>query len=231
MTDNQARHLRDRHADLWSQQLKANLLRYPDTPIVAWLAKNWPDRGAEAQGRALDIGFGSGRNFPLLADFCFDIYGLEISEAAIAEGQAVLDGLGIEGQLSHRALEEHDFDTASFEAIIFWGGAFLAPQEVMRENLGRCHDLLTTDGRMIINFRTPDNWFSGLGAEVAPFCYELDERAGPYSGNTYSFLPELQSRALLEGAGFVIDNMERLDNWKLNGTQQHSWNIYWARKP
>ncbi|MFT4089220.1 MAG: class I SAM-dependent methyltransferase [Asticcacaulis sp.] len=231
MTDNQARDLRDRHANLWSQQLKTNVLRYPETAIVAWLARSFPDRQANRNRAALDIGFGSGRNFALLADFGFDIHGLEISETAIAEGEAVLGGLGLTGHLNHCALEEHGYEAGAFTALIFWGGVFLAPLPVMKENLRRCYDLLASGGRMILNFRTPDNWFHGLGREVVPYGYELDERAGPYAGNTYIFLPEAVSRSLLTDAGFVVDNMERLDNWKANGTQQHSWHIYWVRKP
>lgn len=229
MTVNNA--MLEKHSELWSRQLQHSLLRYPDTSIVVYLAKNWPDRAANKGRKALDIGFGSANSFPVFNDYGFEVHGIDISERAVSGGKAMLEALNIKGQVTQVALENVTYPAQSFDLVVSWGCLFLAPYETIRANVQRCYDLLKPGGGLLINFRSEDNWFFGFGEPVDAFCYELDERAGPYSGNTYSFLPELQSRALLEGAGFVIDNMERLDNWKLNGTQQHSWNIYWARKP
>lgn len=228
---NEAKKIRDQHEAFWEQELKTHALRYPDSAIVSYFAKNWCDKPANQGRRVLDIGFGSGNTFPLLNDYGFEVHGIELSEHAVAGGQAVLAALKATGVISRSALEQCHYDANSFDVLISWGSLFLSTLDIIKKNTARCFDLLKPGGGFLVNFRSPDNWFNGLGKEVGPFTYALDERAGPYAGITYTFLPEPEARACLIDAGFIIDNMERLDHWKLNATQQHSWHIYWARKP
>src|ERR1043165_40042 len=85
--------------------------------------------------------------------------------------------------------------------------------------------LLSDNGRLVINFRTHDNWFYGLGNEVEPNTYLLDARAGSYEGYVFTFLTLDQLKAIVAEAGLRILSIERLDLWRSNMTQQHSWFI------
>ena len=72
---------------------------YPSEWIIRTLLGKYPglslDKSKYAGARILDIGFGDGRNWPLLNNASFDIHGVEITEKIIALGQERARNLGI----------------------------------------------------------------------------------------------------------------------------------------
>jgi SAM-dependent methyltransferase len=60
--------------------------RYPELTL---------DKSRYAGAKILDVGFGDGRNWPLLHNLSFDIYGLEISEEILALGRRRAAALGL----------------------------------------------------------------------------------------------------------------------------------------
>jgi len=47
----------------------------------------------------------------------------------------------------------------------------------------------------------------------------------------YMFMDSQASAALVEEAGFVIENAERLEQWRDNRSRRHVWETYWLRRP
>src|SRR5690242_11498497 len=76
---------------------------YPTEWVIRTLLGKYPrldlDKSRYPGARLLDLGFGDGRNMPLLRNCGFDIHGVEISDEIVALGAAKLEALGIAATL------------------------------------------------------------------------------------------------------------------------------------
>lgn len=205
-------------------------LVYPDERIITFLAAHFGDREANRGLKAFDVGFGSGRHLALLADYGFEVYGIDYNEEAVDGARERFAGNGRVRDLVAGTLDDPPFPPGMFDVVVAYGVMFLRPLDEMRRDFGILNRLLKPGGKMVVNFRSKDNWFYGRGIRVSGNTYSLDETAGPYGGMIYTFLDADEARALLEETGFAVMNSERLDLWKENATKQHSWHIFWARK-
>ncbi len=63
---------------------------YPTEWVIRTLLGNYPslslDKSKYAGAKILDLGFGDGRNWPLLRDQRFDVYGVEITDSIVSLG-------------------------------------------------------------------------------------------------------------------------------------------------
>lgn len=77
---------------------------YPTEWVVRTLLGDYPtlsmDRSTYRGGTILDVGFGDGRNWPLLNDIGFEIHGIEIAEAILDLGRQRARSLGIPVELN-----------------------------------------------------------------------------------------------------------------------------------
>jgi len=215
-----------------SRQVRQHRLVYPDERVVCFLARHYADRPANAQRRALDVGCGSGRHLRLFLDYGFQAYGIDYSAEAIAVAREFLSAHPLLREIKQADLADGGFPAGFFDTVLCWGTMFLRPCQDIVRDLRRVYRALAPGGRLLLNFRTRDNWFFGLGAELdQPGTYVLDERAGPYQGMRYTFLDAPAAGELLSQAGFQVENSERVDLWEARCTQRHSWWVFWARKP
>ncbi len=90
--------------------------------------------------------------------------------------------------------------------------------------------MMRPGGKLIVNFRTPDNWFAELGERVDSTTIVADERAGPYAGATYTFLDLEAAAGLLHDAGFDVTETERLDLLAGPDLRQNSWWLFTAAR-
>lgn len=212
----------------WERALKANVLRYPSEAVVRWLA------GASqrvAKGcDALDVGFGSGQHLQLFMDKGFRANGTELLDTALDIGRQVLGTSPLAGRLIKGDLDHPDLKDSSFHLVVAWGSVFLKPRDGIEWNLRQLHRLCAPQGEVCLNFRSRDNWFCGLGEEIAPGFFRLDKRAADYSNYEYTFVDADEARDLCRNAGFEIVNMERVELWKDNMEKRHSWFVVWLRK-
>lgn len=218
----------DKHA--WAKELQRNVLLYPDSAVVALLSRAYPGRKLPKASEALDIGFGSGRHLKLLLDFGFLSHGIELIEQAVLDTRTKLEEYPGLGRLDVADISDHPFASGSLECVVNWGAAFLRPMDAMREDLSVVHDMLRSGGSLVVNFRTPENWFSNLGERVDQASVVLDSRAGPYEGETYTFLDLETATELLHDAGFDVAETERLDRFTGPDLRQHSWWLFTATK-
>ena len=214
-----------------SSHVRQHQLLYPDERVVVFLAAKFPDRAVNAERRALDVGFGSGRHLRLLADYGFQTYGIDYSRDAVEITRACLGTLPLLRELKVADIREQPFPDGFFHVIISWGSIFLRTVKDMLDDLKILQRLLAPGGRLILNFRSKDSSIYGAGTAVeGRETFILDKSAGSYAEMLYSFLDHDQAAALMRQAGFEIENTERVDLWKNQCVERHSWWIFWALK-
>lgn len=216
-------------ANLWHKALKDQRLEYPDEYIVRFLTHAVQQRSVQSGDMALDVGFGSGRHLRLLAEFGFVVNGLEIIDRPVDELVESLHELPV-GQLLIQPLSSRPFDDESMEVIILWGVIFLRATAAMRSDLTAARQMLARGGRAVVNFRSKDNWFRPFGSETEEGTTVLNDRAGPYSGMTYTFVDHNEAVGLCESAGFEVERIQRVDWWQDFPDRQHSWWHLWLVK-
>lgn len=211
----------------WATTLQKNILLYPCEPVVRWLASvsSRHPKGSSA----LDVGFGSGQHLKLFMDYGFRAYGTELIPNAIEQGEKILKGRELGGNLTLGDLDHSSLEPESFHLSLAWGSFFLKPKTGISWNLEKMRDLMTMGGDFCLNFRTKDNWFHGLGEEVDESCFRLDQRAEEYQNMVYTFLDKDEAKSLCQEAGFEIINMERVELFKRDMSQRHSWFVMWLR--
>ncbi len=214
----------------WVRELRRNVLLYPDNAVVALLSRAYPDRELPAASEALDIGFGSGRHVRLLLEFGFSAHGIELFEQAVVDARRSLGEYPGLGRLDVADVSDHPFPSGTLECVVSWGAAFFRPMDAMLDDLRVVHDMMRPGGKLIVNFRTPDNWFAELGERVDSTTIVADERAGPYAGATYTFLDLEAAAGLLHDAGFDVTETERLDLLAGPDLRQNSWWLFTAAR-
>jgi SAM-dependent methyltransferase len=215
---------------LWSQTLQRNRMRYPDEQVVRFLARNYGNPPRPAHRTGLDVGCGSGRHTATLVRFGFDATGIDYAPDVIASTGEEFDREGIPARFETTDLSSLAGRGERFDCAIAWGVLFLRPVDAMCSDLAALRAVLKPGGLLLANFHTEDSWMRGLGSEVAPATWRLDERAHEYAGMTYTFLPPAVSRGLLVGAGFEVFEEERVEYWK-KARQRLTWSVYYARVP
>jgi SAM-dependent methyltransferase len=215
----------------WTRILQANELAYPDEQVVRFLAGRYGPAGVPAGANALDVGFGSGRHLRLLLDYGFSAHGLEVVPEAVEVARRRLGGDPLLGELKVADVRDHPFPDGFFEVAVAWGVMFLRPPEQMEADLGAVRRMLAPGGGLAVNFRTLDNWLVGRGRQIGPSSWVLDERAAEYRGMSYTFLSDEQAAALLERAGFRIEDYQRLELWRERASRRHSWWSFWVTRP
>lgn len=215
--------------NIWGAVLQRNRLEHPAEFVVRFLShvRKYQQPGAEA----LDVGFGGGQNLAALIDEGYVTHGTEFLPEAIEAVKLRFADSPLLGRVLLTDIEEDLFEAASLDVVMCYGVLFLKPISQQIKDLALITKWLKPGGRLLVNFRTPSNWFCGLGKELEPGFFEVDERAGSYFGSTYAFLNEQQAREVVTAAGLNIENFERWDWWKNNMQEQHSWWIAWAVKP
>lgn len=215
--------------EFWESQLRQHVLLYPAEDVVRFLSREEFGEGRVKEG--LDVGFGSGRHLKVLMDFGIRANGLELFQGAIDQARQSFGDHPLFGRLLLNDVREAPFPPGSLDVVIMWGCLFYRPLSGMRHDLATLRSMMRPGGRVCLNLRTKENWFYGLGEEKAKDFFLLDERAGAFSGALYAFVDEEEARALILGAGFEIENLERLDYCRNNLKERNCWWIAWARNP
>jgi hypothetical protein len=212
--------LTDETRSFWSCVLKKDQLLYPSEFVVRFLARFGCQ--SDCKNKALDIGFGSGRHLKILLDKGYFTSGVELIPEAHAAASCVFSGSqGLDrlwvGDFRKLPLPEWTFD------VIICLGSLI----IRKEYLIRLYNLLRPGGGILLNYRTPFSWFAGLGKEISPSFFHLDERAREYTGSFYYFPSQEALTKQIKQAGFECENFERYDWRKKDATELHSWWVFW----
>lgn len=147
-------------------------LRFPDVYVVRMFFKEGLHH---ERGRVLELGCGSGNNLMLFADYGWDVTGLDISAASLADARHNLAGNGafIECDLTS------DFplaEGAMFDAIVLPNIVYYLPRRAFVRLLTACRRHLRQGGLLFLSTRLPEDWRWGRGQEEEPGGFRLDCR-------------------------------------------------------
>lgn len=214
-----------------TKELRKNLLLYPSERLVVFLAKNYPNIEENYRRTALDIGSGSGRHIKLLLEYGFTVSGIDYTDESCEIVARNFSNIPHFKGIYKADLNTHPFSGEFFDVVLCWGVIFLRPVSGMLEDLRIIMKLLKEGGKLVVNFRTKENWFYGKGREIARNTFFLNDEAGSYKNMTYTFLELEEARSILEEVGFRVLNTEKEELWQKNLTERHSWWVFWAEKP
>ncbi len=101
---------------------KESVHTYPTEWVIRTFLGSYPrlklDEKRYAGSRILDVGFGDCRNFPLLHNLCFEIYGIEISDRIIDLAKKKIEHLGISAVLRLGTNANIPFSANFFDYIL-----------------------------------------------------------------------------------------------------------------
>jgi 2-polyprenyl-3-methyl-5-hydroxy-6-metoxy-1,4-benzoquinol methylase len=217
--------------EFWSTAIQDNILEYPDEAVIRFVAAGGKDIALNRGKTAIDIGCGSGRHSILLARYGYDVTGLDLSDDALDVARAMFERAGLQARWLSSPFAEADLEAGSFDTVLGYGVLFLQGRTACLSDLKRAFELLKPGGRMLMSFRHPDSWFSVHTEDLGDGLRRVTAAAGLYEGGMYMFMDSQASAALVEEAGFVIENAERLEQWRDNRSRRHVWETYWLRRP
>lgn len=215
--------LHNKTKEVWRKVYKeGGKLLYPHERAVAFLAINFPSLEENSKKNAFDLGFGGGRHIKLLSDYEFNVYGIDYNEKIVE--------ICKERFKNHRNVKDlsnKDFITYNkkefFDALIALGVVFTADKKEMKKMLRNIASLLTDDGIAMVDFRTKDDWLNKKGDKIDSNTYNLGDEAGIYKGANYGFYDIDELEEILKECGLKIIRKERVELWKNEATERHSW--------
>ena len=147
-------------------------LRFPDVQVVRMFFKEGLHHRT---GEVLELGCGNGSNLIPFAEFGWNITGLDLSEAALADARHNFCGAG---RFEHCDLAAGlRIDTrARFDVILLPNVAYYLPRTSFVRVLQQCREHMRPNGVLFLITRTPEDWRWGRGQEVEPGGYRLDCR-------------------------------------------------------
>ena len=175
----------DRIARAYAHQLFDELAAKPrDRELLARLA-------TQVQGEICDLGCGPEQIARFLHDAGATTFGLDLSPQMVAEARARSPGLRFdEGDMLALPLASHSIaGIAAFYAIVN------LPPEVLPQAFAEMHRVLAPGGTLLVAFH--------VGRDVVP----VDTMFEQATALTFYFFEVAAIRALLEGAGFTIDEV------------------------
>ena len=153
--------LEKHYADFYSQSNPANV--YPVEFVVRTLLGTYPnlkiDRSTYRGARILDLGFGDGRNMPLLHDLGFKVYGVEISDEICRLTQNRLERLGVPLTLKTGSNSHIPFGDGAFDFILACHACYyVSLGESFADNLEEIARVLQPGGRFIFSLAKTDTY-------------------------------------------------------------------------
>lgn len=215
----------------WRDEFYRNELRYPNEDVVRFLNRVRVQlKKNKRRLEGLDIGFGSGRHLNLLMDYEIRAHGVELFTDAIDRAFELYGDNPFLGKLKLGDYKQLN-SSSSFDVIIAWGSLVSLPPSQLVGELNAIQKVLRPGGRMLINLRTKDNWFFGCGNKIENDYFLLDKRAGNYAGSFYAFFDEVTIKNILLDTSLRIKSFERVDQWRNELQEKHSWWIVDLEQP
>lgn len=136
---------------------------YPVEFVVRTLLGTYPglqiDRTTYRGSKILDLGFGDGRNMPLLCDLGFDIHGIEISDAICRLTKVRMARLGVPVTVSTGNNSHIPYPDRAFDYILACHACYyVAAGESFTDNLNEISRVLRPGGRFIFSLAKADSY-------------------------------------------------------------------------
>jgi SAM-dependent methyltransferase len=149
------------YADHYSDQNPHKV--YPVEFVVRTLLGTYPnlklDRTAYHGAKILDLGFGDGRNMPLLHDLGFKVHGVEISEEICRLTQNRMDRLAVPTELKTGSNSHIPFGDETFDFILACHACYyVSPGEDFADNVREIARVLRAGGCFIFSLAKTDTY-------------------------------------------------------------------------
>jgi SAM-dependent methyltransferase len=136
---------------------------YPVEFVVRTLLGTYPglniDRSTYQGSRILDLGFGDGRNMPLLHDLGFDVSGVEISDEICQLTSNRMQRLGVPVIVKTGSNAHIPFDDGMFDFVLSCHACYyVGPGESFSDNLDEIARILRPGGRFIFSLLKSDSY-------------------------------------------------------------------------
>jgi len=151
----------EHYADFYS--LKNPLRVYPVEFVVRTLLGTYPglklDPATFRGAKILDLGFGDGRNMPLLHDAGFEVYGVEISEEICQLTRSRMERLGVPVRVETGTNSQIPFGHGAFDFVLACHACYyVSPGETFADNLREIARVLRLGGRLIFSLAKTDTY-------------------------------------------------------------------------
>ena len=144
---------------------------YPSEFLVRTLMGEYPqlklDRSAYEGKRILDIGFGDGRNFPLLHDLGFEIHGVEVTDEICELTRQRMQRMGIAARLDvgRNALLPHA--DRSFDYLLASSSCYYVdPGSTFDDNLAEFARVLAPGGVFVLTLPAMESFVFKDGVQL-----------------------------------------------------------------
>ena len=150
-----------RYAELYGRKNPGKV--YPVEFVVRTLLGTYPglriDRTTYAGAKVLDVGFGDGRNMPLLDDLSFEIFGVEISEEICRLTRERMRRLGIPVILKTGRNSHLPFRAGEFDLVLSCHSCYYVSEgETFADNLHEIARVLRPGGRFLFSLAKTDGY-------------------------------------------------------------------------
>ena len=130
--------------------VRAFLGTYPELKI---------DRSKFPGSRVLDLGFGDGRNMPLLRNLGFQIYGVEIHENILQTVRERLPNIGVSAELAVGSNVSIPFEDDFFDYILACHSCYYVEDgTTFSDNLQEIRRVIKREGVLVCSLPMPDTY-------------------------------------------------------------------------
>jgi acetyltransferase-like isoleucine patch superfamily enzyme/SAM-dependent methyltransferase len=176
---------------------------YPVEFVVRSFLGKYPhlnlDKSKYAGSKILDLGYGDGRNMPLLYNLGFDIYGVEISEEINRLAKARLNKLGIPAVLKVGRNASLPFGSNFFQYILACHSCYYVEESMsFDDNLREIHRVLAPNGLFICSLPMHDTYILHDAEQLSGGHYRIVN--DPYGVRNGTIFRAFKSRDEIEKA-------------------------------
>lgn len=136
---------------------------YPVEFVVRAFLGTYPnlklDRASYLGSNVLDVGFGDGRNMPLLHNLGFRIHGVEIHEEICTTTAARIGGYGIEASLKVGSNAHIPFERDFFDCVLACHACYYVEEGMtFKDNLREIHRVMKMNGLFVCSVPMRDTY-------------------------------------------------------------------------
>jgi putative glycosyltransferase len=170
--------IKEHYADFYAKRNPSRV--YPVEFVVRTLLGTYPglklDRSVFRGAKILDLGFGDGRNMPLLYDLGFEIYGVEISDEICRLTRERMDRLGIPVRLATGNNSHIPFNTEAFDFILACHSCYYVNEdESFEDNLQEIARVLRPAGRFVFSLAKTDSYVLNNAEPLGKGLYRITQ--------------------------------------------------------
>jgi putative glycosyltransferase len=170
--------IKEHYADFYSKRNPSKV--YPVEFVVRTLLGTYPglklDRSIFHGAKILDLGFGDGRNMPLLHDLGFEIYGVEISDKICRLTKERMEHLGVPVRLAIGNNSHLPFGNETFDFVLACHSCYYVnPGESFEDNLREITRVLRSAGHFVFSLAKTDSYVLNNAEPLGKGLYRITQ--------------------------------------------------------